>query len=81
MLPMIFLTATDYLIQQTLRQHFSHCTVITIEHCITSVLDSNIEELKAARISLKPSSSVSGTWAVQLSRRTKPFDLPWTVPL
>ncbi|XP_042518498.1 ABC transporter C family member 3-like [Macadamia integrifolia] len=32
-------TATDYLIQQTLRQHFSRSTVITIAHRITSILD------------------------------------------
>ncbi|XP_042509454.1 ABC transporter C family member 3-like [Macadamia integrifolia] len=32
-------TATDYLIQQTLRQHFSSSTVITIAHRITSILD------------------------------------------
>ncbi|XP_042506587.1 ABC transporter C family member 3-like [Macadamia integrifolia] len=32
-------TATDYLIQQTLRQHFSGSTVITISHRITSILD------------------------------------------
>ncbi|KAL4618713.1 hypothetical protein ACB092_06G030800 [Castanea dentata] len=35
-------TATDNLIQQTLRQHFSNCTVITIAHRITSVLDSDM---------------------------------------
>ncbi|XP_043690945.1 ABC transporter C family member 3-like [Telopea speciosissima] len=32
-------TATDYQIQQTLRQHFSGSTVITIAHRITSILD------------------------------------------
>ncbi|KAL3503595.1 hypothetical protein ACH5RR_038044 [Cinchona calisaya] len=35
-------TATDNLIQQTLRQHFAHSTVITIAHRITSVLDSDM---------------------------------------
>ncbi|XP_042482780.1 ABC transporter C family member 3-like [Macadamia integrifolia] len=32
-------TATDYVIQQTLRKHFSGSTVITIAHRLTSVLD------------------------------------------
>lgn len=31
---------TDSLIQKTLKQHFTGCTVITIAHRITSVLDS-----------------------------------------
>ncbi|XP_015900152.3 ABC transporter C family member 3 isoform X1 [Ziziphus jujuba] len=35
-------TSTDNLIQQTLRQHFYDCTVITIAHRITSILDSDI---------------------------------------
>ncbi|XP_052177409.1 ABC transporter C family member 3 isoform X2 [Diospyros lotus] len=35
-------TATDTLIQQTLKQHFSECTVLTIAHRITSVLDSDM---------------------------------------
>ncbi|RWR73445.1 ABC transporter C family member 3-like protein isoform X1 [Cinnamomum micranthum f. kanehirae] len=35
-------TATDNLIQQTLRQQFSDSTVITIAHRITSVLDSDM---------------------------------------
>ncbi|KAJ7963671.1 ABC transporter C family member 3-like [Quillaja saponaria] len=34
-------TVTDNLIQQTLRHHFSDCSVITIAHRITSVLDSD----------------------------------------
>ncbi|XP_042477786.1 ABC transporter C family member 3-like [Macadamia integrifolia] len=33
--------ATDYLIQQTLRQHFSGSTVIIIAHRITSILDTD----------------------------------------
>ncbi|KAL5700039.1 Canalicular multispecific organic anion transporter 2 [Ranunculus cassubicifolius] len=35
-------TSTDNLIQQTLRQHFSGSTVVTIAHRLTSVLDSDI---------------------------------------
>ncbi|KAG6637775.1 ABC transporter C family member 3-like isoform X1 [Carya illinoinensis] len=35
-------TATDNLIQETLQQHFSNCTIITIAHRITSVIDSDM---------------------------------------
>lgn len=35
-------TATDNLIQQTLREQFADSSVITIAHRLTSVLDSNI---------------------------------------
>ena len=35
-------TATDNIIQQTVKQHFSDCTVITIAHRITSILDSDL---------------------------------------
>ena len=35
-------TATDNLIQQTLRQHFPNSSVITIAHRITSVIDSDM---------------------------------------
>ena len=35
-------TATENLIQQTLRQHFVDSTVITIAHRTTSVLDSDM---------------------------------------
>ncbi|KAK3009966.1 hypothetical protein RJ639_012358 [Escallonia herrerae] len=35
-------TATDNMIQQTLRQHFTDSTVVTIAHRITSVVDSDM---------------------------------------
>lgn len=35
-------TATDNLIQHTTKQHFSDCTIITIAHRITSVIDSDM---------------------------------------
>lgn len=35
-------TATDNLIQQTLKEHFSDCTVVIIAHRITSVIDSDM---------------------------------------
>ncbi|KAE8698365.1 ABC transporter C family member 7 [Hibiscus syriacus] len=35
-------TATDNLIQTTLKEHFSECTVITIAHRVTSVVDSDM---------------------------------------
>jgi ABC-type multidrug transport system fused ATPase/permease subunit len=35
-------TVTDNIIQQTVKQHFSDCTVITIAHRITSILDSDM---------------------------------------
>ncbi|XP_068651757.1 ABC transporter C family member 3-like [Aristolochia californica] len=38
-------TATDNLIQQTLRQHFADSSVITIAHRITSVIDSDVVAL------------------------------------
>ncbi|KAK9275695.1 hypothetical protein L1049_022962 [Liquidambar formosana] len=50
-------TATDNLIQQTLRQHFTDSTVITIAHRITSVLDSDMVLLLDHDISQKPENS------------------------
>ncbi|XAR55403.1 Xenobiotic-transporting ATPase [Bertholletia excelsa] len=35
-------TATDNIVQQTLKQHFFNCTVLTIAHRVTSVIDSDM---------------------------------------
>ena len=35
-------TSTDNLIQQTLKHHLSDCTIVTITHRVTSVLDSDM---------------------------------------
>ena len=35
-------TATDNIIQRTLKEQFSECTVITIAHRVTSILDSDM---------------------------------------
>uniref|UniRef100_A0A803LN55 ABC-type xenobiotic transporter n=1 Tax=Chenopodium quinoa TaxID=63459 RepID=A0A803LN55_CHEQI len=43
-------TATDNLIQQTLREHFSDSTVIIIAHRITSVIDSDVVVLLSHRL-------------------------------
>ncbi|XP_028212385.1 ABC transporter C family member 3-like isoform X2 [Glycine soja] len=50
-------TATDNLIQQTLRQHFSDSTVITIAHRITSVLDSDMVLLLSQEYTMRSKSS------------------------
>uniref|UniRef100_A0A2C9W799 ABC-type xenobiotic transporter n=1 Tax=Manihot esculenta TaxID=3983 RepID=A0A2C9W799_MANES len=73
-------TATDNLIQQTLREHFSDCTVLTIAHRITSVLDSDmvlllshglIEEYDTPTRLLENSSSSFAQLVAEYSSRSK----------
>ncbi|CAJ2633076.1 unnamed protein product [Trifolium pratense] len=72
-------TATDNLIQQTLRQHFTDSTVITIAHRITSVLDSDmvlllsqglIEEYDSPTTLLEDKSSSFGKLVAEYTMRS-----------
>ncbi|KAK4278351.1 hypothetical protein QN277_016208 [Acacia crassicarpa] len=72
-------TATDNIIQQTLKQHFSECTVITIAHRITSILDSDmvlvlsqglIEEYDSPKRLLEKKSSSLAQLVAEYTRRS-----------
>ncbi|KAK7305217.1 hypothetical protein VNO77_43118 [Canavalia gladiata] len=72
-------TATDNIIQQTVKQHFSECTVITIAHRITSILDSDmvlflnqglIEEYDSPKKLLKNKSSALAQLVAEYTRRS-----------
>lgn len=72
-------TATDNIIQQTVKQHFSDCTVITIAHRITSILDSDmvlflseglIEEYDSPKKLLKDKSSSLAQLVSEYTRRS-----------
>ncbi|KEH33999.1 multidrug resistance protein ABC transporter family protein [Medicago truncatula] len=72
-------TATDNIIQQTLKKHFSDCTVITIAHRITSILDSDmvlflseglIEEYDSPKKLLKDKSSSLAQLVAEYTRRS-----------
>ncbi|KAI5409089.1 ABC transporter C family member 3 [Lathyrus oleraceus] len=72
-------TATDNIIQQTVKQHFSDCTVITIAHRITSILDSDmvlflseglIEEYDSPKKLLKDKSSSLAQLVAEYTRRS-----------
>ncbi|KAL2959006.1 hypothetical protein AAZX31_18G243200 [Glycine max] len=72
-------TATDNIIQQTVKQHFSECTVITIAHRITSILDSDmvlflnqglIEEYDSPKKLLKNNSSSLAQLVAEYTRRS-----------
>ncbi|KAL5164666.1 ABC transporter C family member 3 [Glycine soja] len=71
-------TATDNTIQQTVKQNFSECTVITIAHRITSILDSDmvlflnqglIEEYDSPKKLLKNKSSSLAQLVAEYTRR------------
>ncbi|XP_027340020.1 ABC transporter C family member 3-like isoform X4 [Abrus precatorius] len=71
--------ATDNIIQQTVKQHFSGCTVITIAHRITSILDSDmvlflnqglIEEYDSPKKLLKNKSSSLAHLVAEYTRRS-----------
>ncbi|KAK8591643.1 hypothetical protein V6N13_031679 [Hibiscus sabdariffa] len=73
-------TATDNLIQTTLKDHFSDCTVITIAHRITSVIDSDmvlllsqgvIEEYDSPAILLENKSSSFAQLVAEYTTRSK----------
>ncbi|KAL7216213.1 hypothetical protein ACSBR1_028207 [Camellia fascicularis] len=72
-------TATDNIIQQTLQKHFSGCTVLTIAHRITSVVDSDmvllldnglIEEYDSPRKLLENKSSSFAKLVAEYSMRS-----------
>uniref|UniRef100_A0A0R0EXR2 ABC-type xenobiotic transporter n=1 Tax=Glycine max TaxID=3847 RepID=A0A0R0EXR2_SOYBN len=72
-------TATDNTIQQTVKQKFSECTVITIAHRITSILDSDmvlflnqglIEEYDSPKKLLKNKSSSLAQLVAEYTRRS-----------
>ncbi|KAH9804123.1 ABC transporter C family member 3 [Citrus sinensis] len=76
-------TATDNLIQQSLRQHFSDCTVITIAHRITSVIDSDmvlllshglIEEYDSPRKLLENKSSSFSQLVAEYTQRSNVYN-------
>ncbi|XP_058788045.1 ABC transporter C family member 3-like isoform X4 [Vicia villosa] len=72
-------TAMDNIIQQTVKQHFSDCSVITIAHRITSILDSDmvlflgeglIEEYDSPKKLLKDKSSSLAQLVAEYTRRS-----------
>ncbi|XP_045819527.1 ABC transporter C family member 3-like isoform X2 [Trifolium pratense] len=72
-------TATDNIIQQTVNQHFTDCTVIIIAHRITSILDSDmvlflseglIEEYDSPKKLLKDKSSSLAQLVAEYTRRS-----------
>ncbi|KAK7258812.1 hypothetical protein RIF29_24399 [Crotalaria pallida] len=72
-------TATDNIIQQTVKQHFAESTVITIAHRITSILDSDmvlflnqgiIEEYDSPKKLLNNKSSAVAQLVAEYTRRS-----------